>query len=62
MNGLIKATFFLSVLSTENPEFPAVPLDPPQWKVVYEREMSVIACKDLVMRYWRLAGGVRLGR
>jgi hypothetical protein len=52
VNGaLIKATFFLSVLSTENPAFPSVPLDPPQWKPMYSSDMTLRACEDLVTRY-----------
>jgi hypothetical protein len=49
--ALIKATFFLSVLSTENPEFPSVRLDLPRWEHVYRREMTLLACEDLVTRY-----------
>jgi hypothetical protein len=49
--ALIKATFFLSALSTENPEFPSVPLDPPRWKQVYSRDMTLPACENLVTRY-----------
>ncbi len=49
--ALIKATFFLSVLSTENPEFPSVPLDPPQWRPVFTRKMTLQACADLSTRY-----------
>jgi hypothetical protein len=61
--ALIKATFFLSVLSTENPEFPSVPLDPPHWKSVFSSEMTLKACEDLVTRYrlTKPSSRVRLG-
>jgi hypothetical protein len=52
--ALVKATFILSVLSTENSEFPSVPLDPSRWKPVFNSEMTLQACEDLVTRY-RLA-------